>query len=59
MTYKGSGKKITRVCEDCNKLLREADAWYTLGEKPNRRICTHCWYLWAGLNNPKESKNGI
>lgn len=48
--------KIKTTCEGCKKLLRSADAWATIERnKTSRKLCTDCWYKWAGLNNPKES----
>lgn len=41
--------KIQTKCDNCKKLLREANAYYTLGEVPNRRLCKRCFNEWIGL----------
>jgi len=44
--------KINKTCEECKELLREAQAYRTLG-KVSRRLCRKCFYKWCGLEDGK------
>lgn len=47
--FKPSGIKVSKTCQGCSTILREAQAYYTV-ENPPRRLCKACMARWLDIS---------